>query len=83
MTFFLRNRQRRQSFPVARGDVGALRHERCDRVQIVVRGGQVQRPPAGGVGGVHVGAVADEQSRDQLVIAHQRRVQRRVAVRVA
>ena len=54
-----------------------------DRVHVVVRGGEVQRAPALRVGGVDVGAVADQQPGDELVVAGQRGVQRRVAVGVA
>ena len=42
----------------------------------------MQRAPALRVGGVDVGAVADEQAGDELVVAGERGVQRLIAVRV-
>ena len=61
-------------------NVGALRDQLLHRVHVVVGGGEVQRPPALRVGGVDVGAVADQQGGDELVVAGERGVQRRVAV---
>src|SRR5882724_10125428 len=83
MILLLGQRERRQPFTVGGRHVGALRDQRRDGVHVVVGGGQVQRLPARGVGGVDVRASANQESRDQLEIARQRRVQRRVAVRVA
>ena len=66
----------RQTLAVGCADVGALRDERLERVEIVVGRREMQRPPAAAVGGVHIGAVPDEQARHHFLVRGKRGVQR-------
>src|SRR5207253_9133579 len=54
-----------------RFDIGALRDERPHRIEIIVRGSQMERTPPAGVGGIEIRRseehTAELQSRGQLV----------------
>jgi hypothetical protein len=82
LILLLDERQGGFAVSVGGGNVRALCDQRAHCVEVVVRGGNVQRLPAGSVDRVDVGAGAEQEAGNEAVVAGERRVERRVAVRI-